>query len=344
MQLQDIDVETICSLWKIPPIISIQEPLLGTINRIYLLITSGETFVLRATRFTAGKRERINAEQAITAYVKTHGLPAITPIPLAHHPNEVIYEQAGQLFTLFPYAPGYQVPRQQLTLAHATAMGEMLARLHQTLADYPHNQVPLRPLTINLQATLVKIKQLITVLQAKQEPEQLDICSLKKLQQRQSYLEHTLLTNPANANTITFLDAPQTIHGDYQEANLFFTQSNSNDRMVVSAIIDWEKVFVGPRTYEILRALNYCFQLKAEPTQAFLQAYCRLQALSQQQLETAAKAYGKIMDANIWVYTDYYLEHNIRTKPLLRQDPSDRFIPFAETWEQVQTSFIASLH
>lgn len=342
MHLQNIDRETICKIWGIPPIHTVQEPAYGTLNRIYLLTTVSGTFVLRAYRYPATERGAVKAEHELIAYARRHGLPAIAPLALAGNTQETIYEHNQQLFALFPHAPGFQTPRQHLTIEHAAAMGEMLATLHQRLANYPHTRVTHRSLDVDTPSALATIDQLLTLLQAKEKPEQVDRQALKRLQQRKAYLVQASYYQDA----VHFPDEQQVIHGDYHDANLFFddvSKEREQRAYSVSAIIDWEKAFVAPRTYEVLRTLQYSFSMQTEHTQAFLQAYHRLRPLSLAELDAAAIAYGAITDHQLWLYTAYYFEQNTRVKPLMMHNDTDNFVPFAETWRHLRTTLGATL-
>ena len=103
----------------------------------------------------------------------------------------------------------------------------------------------------------------------------------------------------------------------------------SNER--VSALIDWDKACLAPRAWEMLRTLEYVFNLDGPRCQIFLDAYREVMAVSMEELTLAAQAYEWIQANNLWAYRSFYLEHNQRVRHLLH--PS--FTPFTTRWSEV---------
>lgn len=307
--------------WKLSPILSTWTPDTGTIHRTLLLKTTDGNYALRAYRYTADERWRISCEHALTAYVQAHGLPALTPLPLSN--GESVLEQGGCFYALFPFAPGHQIARGDLTSHEVKVMGRFLGKLHQILSDYPHERVPHRSFQIDLATTLATMDTIETAIRSQLHGNDEDAQALSRLAERRAWLAAAPAVNVEDLSSLE----QQVIHGDYQETNLFFENGQ------VSAVIDWDQSYIAPRAWEVVRTLHYVCKLKGTACRTFLDAYRCILPLTSTELEMAAAAYGWMRAHDLWHYQAIYLEGNQRVRTFLQPGP---FIPFARRWAALQ--------
>lgn len=293
----------------------------GAIHHTFLITTADRSYALRAYRYTADDRWRIEREHALIAYIRSQGLPAVAPIPLPT--DETILEQDGYFYALFPFAPGYQVEKNALTEGQIAAMGSLLGKLHKVLRHYPRERVPDRSFTHNLTTTLGRIDKLEAVIQSLLVLEDEDIQSVEQLEQRRDWLTSLSSTDGIDFALLDF----QVIHGDYQETNLFFEADD------VSAIIDWDQAYSAPRAWEVVRTLHYALRLDARTCGIFLDAYRCVLPLTLEELDVAAAAYGKMRDHDVWQYEELYIRGNQRIRAFIQ---AGRFVPFGEQWSQLR--------
>lgn len=312
-----LDLSDLCRAWGLPPILSTRTPETGTIHRTFLLKTVSGSYALRAYRYTAPERGRIEREHALITYVQARSLPAIAPLPLPRGGS--ILEQDGHFYALFPFAPGHQTPRGHLTLDETQAMGNFLGKLHQVLHDYPHEQVSQRKFTFERETTLATIDTIEKAIRSQPFVSSEDEQALSRLMERRAWLTKA---SPVNLTEFSDLEQ-QVIHGDYQETNLFF----ENDQ--VRAVIDWDQAYVASRAWEVVRTLHYTFKLEGTACRAFLDAYRRVLPLPSADLEIAAASYGWKREHDMWQYKELYLENNQRVRAFFEPGP---FIPFAQRW------------
>lgn len=322
-----LDLSALCRTWNLPPILSTWIPETGTIHQTLLFKTATKSYALRAYRYTPSERGRIEIEHALIAYVKARGLPTLAPLPLPG--GATILEQDGHFYALFPFAQGHQTPRSRLTSGEARAMGNFLGHLHQVLRAYPHEQVSQQQFTFDLETTLATIENLEKTIRALPTRSDEDEQVLSRLVERRSWL---ITASPVNMEKFLALEQ-QVIHGDYQETNLFFENEQ------VSAVIDWDKACVAPRSWEVLRTLHYALRLEKAACRAFLDAYRRILPLSSTDLEITAEAYGWMQAHNLWLYKAIYLEDNQRVRAFLGPGP---FVPFAQEWSMLRDSLYES--
>jgi homoserine kinase type II len=123
------------------------------------------------------------------------------------------------------------------------------------------------------------------------------------------------------------------VHGDYQDANLFFLASD------VSAVIDWEQAAFMPRGYEIARAVWFLFRLEPERTASFLAGYRQHTApgaaLQEAELEDGARAWGAFADHHVWPQEEVYLNGNDAAR---RYIPHAPFRPFGALWAELRAA------
>ena len=82
-----ITIDALCAAWKLAPILTSWKPDAGTIHSTLLFKTTNGAYALRAYRYSADERWRIECEHALIVYATSQGLPAITPLPLPNWRN-----------------------------------------------------------------------------------------------------------------------------------------------------------------------------------------------------------------------------------------------------------------
>ena len=311
--------QPLLNTWNVGTIQSITVPNTGTINDIHLITTNKGQYALRASAHNDPKR--LNQEHQLITWAHKHNIPAI--VPIATRSGNTIVKHNNQHYTLFPFAAGTQVSRDNLQPSHIKTMGHFLAQLHTTLATYPTSKVRKRNLEINIQTdrkkTLSNIDRLIKKITAITSPTPTDKHALHRLTTRREWL-HTQTTQQKNTlQTLPF----QAIHGDYQETNLFFQNKQ------ISAIIDWDQSYTAPTTWEIARTLHIVLHFQPTPCITFLKAYQQTHPLSLKDLDTTTHAYALSRTHSLWLYEEVYDQANNRVRQFITPGP---FRPLIEDW------------
>lgn len=200
-------------------------------------------------------------------------------------------------------------------------MGRCLGQLHQTLSAYSPEKVRNQLLTVDQPAIFSKMDRIEAAISEKAYLEDFDQQILAMLRQRRNWL---MTAHPVDLKLFSSLQC-QALHGDFQETNLFFADSK------VSAIIDWDQAYVAPRTWEIMRTLDYVLNLDVPRCQIFLKAYRKVFPVLYEEMDVTAQAYGWVQTHNLWVYSSFYLDNNHRVRNLLHLN----FTPLAEKWAEI---------
>lgn len=318
-----IGIADLLTAWTDAPLLSSVIPETGTIHRTYLLTTTNKRYALRAYRYD--ERKPIEREHRLIAYARSQDIPAIAPLVLST--GETILERAGHYYALFPFAPGRHVRRGAIASSEIAGMGRCLAQLHLALRAYPPEHVARRSLQIERASVLARLDQLEAIIRALPSHCSSDKRILARLVGQRQWLLRSPFVDPTQLSQLSY----QVLHGDYQDANLFF------DGDAVCAVIDWDQSYAASRAWEVVRTLHYVFSFEPTACEFFLQAYRALLPLSWEELELSAACYCSIREHDTWMYEAVYLKHDDRLRPYINEGC---FEPMSKQWQRLQASLL----
>jgi homoserine kinase type II len=316
-----VDIADLLTAWMDTTLLCSVISEAGTIHHTYLLTTTNGRYALRAYRYS--EREPIEREHHLIAYASSQGIPAIAPLALST--GETILERAGHYYALFPFAPGQHVRRGAITDGEIVGMGRCLAQIHLALQAYPHKCVAQRSLKIDRAEVLARLDRLEDIIRALPSQNESDKRILARLVGQRTWLLRSSFVDPTQLGELPY----QVLHGDYQDANLFF------DGDAVCAVIDWDQSYTASRAWEVARTLHYVFRFEAAACKLFLQAYRALLPLSREELELSAACYCSMREHDTWMYEAIYLRHDDRLRPYINEGC---FEPMSKQWQRLQDS------
>jgi len=222
----------------------------GTINTNVRVETEGGAVFLRINE---GKsQDDVEREAAIVAYVAARGVP--TPAPLTSSTGQPFLFWQEHIVSLFPWVPGRTLDRDELTPAHATAVGAALGDLHRAGADFSDR----RP--------------------GRYEPAEIDrrLQAIVALGRPELVPAATILT--VELGSLARERAPALpmglIHGDLFVDNVLFLPTSGE---ALSALLDFEQASWGRLAYDLaVTVLAFGFardDFRPEITRALLDAY-----------------------------------------------------------------------
>jgi homoserine kinase type II len=313
-----LQVRDLLQAWPLGNVLHIQRARGGATHRVYRIDAERGAGFLRIYR---RPDERVaQREHDLIAYVRAQGLPA--PALLRARSGKTLMEHASSLCALYEPAQGQQRRGSELTVAQVSAAAELLARLHRTLAtqeDVGYVQWTLR---WDGPAWIQRLEHVESQLLERGLQDETDRYALERLRAQREWLAH-----PDCVHAYRPRSAAQVVHGDYQDANLFF------DGERVSCVIDWEQAAFMPRGYEVARACWFMFRACPEPTLGFLRAYRQHNPLSSAELDDGARAWATFADHHVWPIEEAYLHGNDAAR---RYIPHAPFRPFLEVWAQLE--------
>ncbi|HEY2175302.1 MAG TPA: phosphotransferase [Mycobacteriales bacterium] len=314
-------LRAVLDAWRLEPVGDVTPTALGTMNETFVVTTPVRRLVLRRHRRT--DRSLVEREHDVIGYARDHGIPAPAAIPTPA--GDRVVDHAGRLYSLFSYAPGRQVARDDLTPEHAQSMGDMLARVHLALADYAFTPSPVPDLP-SREDTLHRLADIVEVIERRPDPDVQEQWALQRLRSRERWLRSGADPVPPAPDP----EPVQMIHGDYQESNLFFTGS------VVAAVIDWDKAEPAHAADEIVRAMYLSLHLAGSRCAAFLAGYRAVRAIGTELLDRAAARYAFGQAHDLWLYETIYLRGDDRPRQFLHPGT---FVPFADRWRTARAEF-----
>ena len=315
---ESLRVQSLLAAWPLGEIVHVERMLGGATNRVYRVETARRVGFLRI--YKRADRRLAEREHALIAHVRAHGIAA--PAPIATATGSTVAERDGSVCALYEPAAGQQLRGADLSPAQARAAGEFLAQLHETLRSLPDAGYMQWNLNWDGPAWRQRLDDVERALLERGIRDETDRHALERLRAQRDWL-----SQPECLHTYRPQFAPQVVHGDYQDANLFF----AGDR--VSGFIDWEQTNFMPRAYELARASGFLFRLRPEPTLDFLRGYRDASHLSLSELADGARAWGCFADHHVWPLEETYLHANDAAR---RYIPLAPFQPFSHAWAEIE--------
>lgn len=305
------------SAWALEGPLELSEAQGGATHRVYRVSGPGGDRFLRV--YKRPDPALAAREHALIHQVRRSGLPAVLPLEARHGGTVVVHE--GAVYALYEAARGVQVPRASLTLPRARGAGELLARLHAVLRELPDAGYVRWELAWDGPTWVERLNVVERALLARGTQDDTDLWALRRLRAQRLWL-----AEEACPQTYTPSCPAQLIHGDYQNANLFFEAD------AVSAVIDWDQAAFMPPAYEVARACGFMFQLEPALTRAFTDAYIAVSGMSEAELTDGAHAWGCFADHHVWPIEEVYLHGNERARHYIPWVP---FQPFLRAWSEI---------
>lgn len=304
--------------WDIPRLASIRRAESGTMNETWLLEWPDGRAVLRRHRRSV--RAEIEFEHRVLRHARSGGVACPAVLPTGR--GAALVEEGGRFYSLYTWAPGSQLPRGGLGGAHARSMGLTLARIHLVLADLPGGPEAHDPLS-PVEQTLERIGTLLHLARGRPDQARLHVI-VEGLEARWRWLRAHPLPAPTQQTATA-----QLIHGDYQDANVFF------ERGEVSCVIDWDKARREVPARELVRAMDHGLGMEPLLCRAFLTGYRRLLPMPLNQLEEAADRFTHQQAHSLWLTEQILLHDNDRAARLMGNQP---FVPFSQRWRAAALS------
>lgn len=314
-------LHAVLDVWGLEPVGDVTPTTLGTMNETFIVTTPARRLVLRRHRRT--ERCLVEREHDVIRHARDRGVPA--PAALPTPAGDRVVDRAGRLYSLFSYAPGRQVARDDLTLEHARSMGDMLARVHLALEDCPFTPPPEAGLPTR-EDTLHRLAGVVEEIERRPDHGVQEQWALQRLRTRERWLRSGADPRPPPPSR----EPVQMIHGDYQESNLFFTGD------AVAAVIDWDKAEPAHPADEIVRAMYLSLHLAGSRCAAFLAGYRAVRAVTTDLIDGAAATYAFHQAHSLWLYETIYLRRDDRPRQFLRPGT---FVPFADRWRAARAGF-----
>lgn len=318
MPVKESEYQQLLDHWDVGDIKSIVTPPTGTINTIRILTTDRGIYVLRVYRHQSS--ERIEREHRVVSWLHEQGIPAV--VPLRTIEGNMLVVHSGFFVTLLPYISDAQFRRDELQGSQIIEMGRFLGRLHNALEKCPFTDIPPVKFDIDRSATLSGINRIEGIIRSIDKPQPTDVYALKRLTTRRDWVESRSCEDTSHLWSLPL----QVVHGDYQETNVFFKEDS------ISAVIDWDKVYMAPNVWEVIRTIHLMLEFDTERSIIFVKAYNRERPISINELDIASHCYGLMRAYDLWLFEGIYDDRNERLRQFIRPGG---FVPIENKWSRL---------
>lgn len=315
--MNDSIAERICSEYGLAlqsPIQPIERGYLS--NNFYLQGEIGSYF-LKQYRYS--QPDRVLAAHEAKFFFAAANVPVILPLRTVAGASFFDFEQ--RYFALFPYIEGRHLTRGCFSEQAITSCAEMLSRIHRAGKNPVVHHIKPR-MSVRNKAHFEETAHLILERIDPTRNTEFDQLALETIRLK-------LRLADRHQNEFAGIDLPSDhlVHGDFQDANLFF---DAEDK--VSHLFDWELTRIVPRGLELVRAIEFiCFanpeNFKAifsvenyEKARCYLQHYHDRYPIERNEFEMVwrARYFDKLL--SLWVEEDHYLAGNPRVDPFLESE------------------------
>ena len=268
----------------------------GMMNHNWRVDTSTGTYAVKQLRDVQpdeARRQHDTLDQLATA-----GLPV--PRVIRTSEGDSVVEVDGLPYAASAWVSGTFRDGTTLSLAECRDLGALLGRVHHELADVR----PAVPERIQLRfcdpaATLVDVERYLAMIAAKDQPDAFDRIAVARLHE-----ERELLSRFGHRRPDAELGAGGWIHGDFHHLNVLWEAGR------VSAVLDWDRLKVAPRGYEVARAAELLFwngtSLDLERIAAFTGGYREAAPISTLDLEEGLRARWWNLLCGLWPLDLHY--------------------------------------
>lgn len=225
-------------------------------------------------------------------------------------------------YSLFPFVEGIQKASDALSPHHIESMARLLAKMHHAGMHFSGREMPLLKLW-DRGRFLLDYVEIMRRLNAVPDADDMDRLFRSTLERKYQFVMRN------NMRPDDF-DLPRNclLHGDFQHGNVFFDQTGT-----VTAVFDFEKTCLGPRAFELVRALmitNFDHGFDADDfdrARLFLRVYQEHFPISFEEFFKGMHVYSIDLAHVLWMeakrylkglkqYDDIYRSHAMRTAHL----------------------------
>lgn len=286
----------VCGLGAIA---SVERLSTGYLNDNYRLVCPTGTFMLK--HYRRARAGRVRSEHEVVRGLAARGIRVVCPLHPA--PGEEFLSSRRRPLVLFPWVDGEHRTGLQLTEAQSAELGARLAELHGALAAMlPTVQQSLYHPPARAERTRQKAEGLLQALEQREEHDSFDAFAYRYLCDLGAVLREAA---PQRPEALAVLPLGY-LHGDFIPNNVLYRDDE------IACVLDWERVGVGLRGLELVRATAFWFtdpidgSLDLRRAGAFVGAYSERHPLHRGELEAMLARFWWDKLNDLWVFDRHY--------------------------------------
>ena len=261
---------TVIAQWRIGQVHKIHRVATGMMNKNWRVDTDTGSYVLKLFLDVRGPQLafQIRVLRALAAV----GVPVPLPVLTQHNTDTILI--AGHEYGVYPWVTGVHRSGLSMTMERCAELGATLGRIHgtlrRTLPTPPH---PYQASAAPTVQALTNIDRLLDVVDSRNGNTDFDRLAERTLRMKRGMLLRLADRYPPQIPTTM----AGYVHGDFHPHNVLLDRTDD-----VIAVLDWDRLRIGPYARELVRAATFFFTygdergFDLERAQTFVAGYRRV--------------------------------------------------------------------
>jgi len=295
------------------PVIFVKEVKEGYLSQNCILSDTKDKFFLKqySTGYSINNLKEIHK---VKFFFGNRDIPVILPYRINN--KESIFKYNNKYYTLFPYVEGIMLSREKLTKNENLNLGRLLAQVHLLSQKGIPFSIGSKIGKWSTDGFLQKSKIILQKIECIKQKTKFDKLAYESINLKIKIVKgNRLLTEDIG------LRNDHLLHGDFHEKNVFFNENGS-----IKYLFDWEKTCVGPRSFEVARALNLiCLDGKyskkhVENANLFLKGYIDVYPMEKEEFLKGMTYYFVKKAHSLWIEGEHYINNSNRVDVFLERE------------------------
>jgi Ser/Thr protein kinase RdoA (MazF antagonist) len=296
-------VHWICEVYGLGEVAGYEALAAGYLNNNYRVETDRGCFFLK--HHIKARRASLDEQHRLLGSLQEAGVPVAAPLADPYGRTHVTVSHRP--VSVYAWIEGSHRSGPALTSEDCEAVGGLLGRVHRALAamgDAAQQPFLLPP--IQQERTLAKVREIRRRIDARQPRDAFDGLAEEWL----DFMVDQLGQVERRAGDDPCLTVWQLTHGDFNPKNVLFGADGT------MTIIDWDRVRVQPRWFELLRTLALWLidtetgSISLEAARRMLRGYARQVPLEPELVPGLIEYYWQQMLNHLWILDWHYLQAN----------------------------------
>lgn len=302
------DIEIVAERFALGDVLAVAAVAESVLNENYRVSTSNGTWF---ARFIQKKRTRaiVEAEHRALVHVHEQGVPVALAREMPG--GGTVTSVGGTLATVFPWIAGRTARRGAISASEAWAIGDAHGRTVQALAAYHDDVLQGRgrgETEWDTNRSIGELSRVDDVIRYFPSPPDDQAAAQRALRVQLALLESDEPRPPSDFATMPV----QIEHGDFHERNVIL-----GDDGRVAAVVDWERVRVLPRAFQLVRALDFTGLLAGGPFDEYVRSYCEHVRLQPGEGTMAMEQWWQSVIHSTWTFTEVFIRGNEPVRPFV---------------------------
>ncbi|MFD0558968.1 phosphotransferase enzyme family protein [Stackebrandtia endophytica] len=233
--------------WRLGTVQSVRRVPTGLMNRSWRVKTDVGDFMLKL--FLDVRGPQLAFQFSVLRALAANRVPVVLPVTSVHYTDTVIVD--GQEFGVFPWLNGRHRSGLALRMERVRELGRVLGNIHLTLRSAaPTPNQPFHQPSIAPDSALRRVDRLLDLVDSRHGGGSFDALAERTLRMKRGMLAKLAYRRPPDIPVIM----SGYLHGDLHPHNVLL---DHDDR--VQAVLDWDRMRVGPFSKELARAAAFFF-------------------------------------------------------------------------------------